>query len=256
MLKLWKLVLFFVLCLVIALAFNLPLQKVLPHVKLPETIAVAGVDGTVLKGHAREITIDGFPLRDIDYRYMPSCLPLLKVCYRIVYQRGNLKVAYDVLNGDTEVADTSINYPVAELAHFVPNLPVRPAGRLELVIDDLSYYEGRPARVTGRLVWHDLGIDDDGIRLNIGDYRVDFTGSPAKYEFDISDIGASLDVDGEGEIRPDGSYTFDVRIVTETGVDPNVRNVLGVVAKSEGYNRYRIQQSGRLSPQATRQLFN
>ncbi len=47
-----------------------------------------------------------------------------------------------------------------------------------------------------------------------------------------------------------------MRIVTETGVDPNVRNVLGVVAKSEGYNRYRIQQSGRLSPQATRQLFN
>ena len=256
MLKLWRFVLFFLVCLVIALGFNLPLQQVLPHVQLPQTIAVTGVDGTVLKGRAREITIDDFPLRDIDYRYLPSCLPLLKVCYRIVYERGDLKVAYDVLNGDTEVADTSINYPVGEIAHFLPPVPVRLAGRLELVIDEMSYYEGRPARVSGRLVWHDLGIDDDGIKINIGDYQVEFTGSPAKYDFDIGDRDGALEVDGEGEIQPDGSYALDLRIVTETGVDPNVRNVLGIVARSEGYNRYRIQQSGRLAPQITRQLFD
>lgn len=255
MLKLWRFLLFFLLCLVVALAFNLPLQKLLPHVELPETIAVSGVDGTVLKGRADEIQIDGFPLRDIEYRYRPSCLPLLKVCYRIVYERGNLDVAYDVLNGDTEVADTSINYPVVELAHFVPNLPVRPAGRLELVIDELNYYEGKPVRVSGRLVWHDVGIDDEGIKLNVGDYQVEFTGSPAKYEFDISDLGASLDVDGGGEIQPDGRYTLDVRISAESGVDPNVKNVLGVIAQSEGYNRYRVRRSGRLAPELTAHLF-
>ncbi len=256
MLKLWRFTLFFLLCLVIALGFTLPLQNVLPHVKLPETIAVAGVDGTVLKGRAQEITIDGFPLRDIDYRYMPSCLPLLKVCYRIVYERGDLKVAYDVLNGDTEVADTSINYPVAELAHLAPNLPVRPAGRLELVIEDMSYYDGKPARVNGRLVWHDLGIDQDGIRLSIGDYQVDFIGSPAKYVFDIYDLDASLDVNGDGEIRPDGSYSYELRIDAKTGIDPSIRFVLSHVAKNEGYNKYRIRQSGRLAPQVVRQLFN
>ncbi len=256
MFKLWRFMLFFLLCLVVALAFNLPLQKLLPHVELPETIAIAGVDGTILNGRADEITIDGFPLRDIDYRYMPSCLPLLKVCYRIVYERGNLKVAYDVLNGDTEVADTSINYPVAEVARFGPTLPVRLAGRLELAIDDLSYYEGKPARVNGRLVWHDLGIDDDGIRIDLGDYQVDFSGNPAGYEFKIYDLDASLDVKGDGEIRPDGTYSYEARIEAKTGIDPSVKFVLSHVAKNEGYNKYRIRQSGRLAPHVVSQLFN
>ena len=43
MLKLWKFTLFFLLCLVIALLFNLPIQQVLPYVKLPNTVRAIGM---------------------------------------------------------------------------------------------------------------------------------------------------------------------------------------------------------------------
>ena len=55
MIKAWRFTLFFLLCLTVALLFNLPVQQVLPHVQLPSNVQLAGVDGSVLKGRASEI---------------------------------------------------------------------------------------------------------------------------------------------------------------------------------------------------------
>ena len=253
--RLWKFTLFFLLCLLIALLFNLPVQQVLPHLRLPQTIRLAGVDGTVVRGEAREIVVEGFPFYDVDYRYLPSCIPLLKICYRISYRQGTAQVAYDLLNGDTEVSGARFEYPVPELAQYVPNLLVRPSGRLELMVDEMAIVGGKPSEVSGKLIWRDLGIDDDGIRLNIGDYQMDFNGDASRYAFKLSEIKGSLDVDGEGEVGADGQYRVDVRIVASDSIEPQVRNVLDLTAKKISYNNYRIEQNGRLPAQIRAQIF-
>ena len=65
MIKLWKLTLFFLLCLVVALLFNLPLTQLLPHVRLPDTVPFVppglfiyvthSVDGVELATHSAVI---------------------------------------------------------------------------------------------------------------------------------------------------------------------------------------------------------
>jgi hypothetical protein len=253
--KLWKFTLFFVLCLVIALLFNLPIQQVLPHLRLPDTIRLAGVDGTVLRGEARQIVVQDFPFYDVDYRYLPSCIPLLKICYRVTYRQGTVQVAYDMLNGDTEVSGARLEYPVPELARYVPNLLVKPSGRLELHVEEMAIVGGKPSALSGKLIWRDLGIADDGIRLNIGDYQIDFNGDATQYAFKLSEIDGSLDVDGEGEVGADGQYRVDIRIVATDSIEPQVRNVLDLAAKKISYNNYRIDQSGRLPPRVRAQIF-
>ena len=255
MFKLWRLTSFFLLCLVIAMLFNLPIQQVLPYIKLPDTVRAIGIDGTVIKGTAQEVSINNFPLREIRYRYMPSCIPLLKVCYKISYDRGDVKVAYDGLNGDTEVTGAQIEYQAIELAKYIPNALVKPVGRLELLIDNLSVVEGVPTVVNGKLIWRDLGVDDDDIKISVGDYQVDFTGNEKQYDFKINDLDADLDVSGKGEVRAGGQYEVDVKIGSETEIDPNVKSVLNLIAANAGYNQYRIEQQGKLPPNITRQLF-
>ena len=255
MLKLWRFTLFFLLCLVIAMLFNLPIQQVLPYVKLPNTVRAIGIDGTVIKGTAQEVSINNFQLRDIRYRYLPSCIPLLKVCYKINYDRGNVEVAYDVLNGDTEVTGAQLEYQAIELAKYISNALVKPAGRLELLIDNLSMVEGVPAVVNGKLIWRDLGVDDDGIKISIGDYQVDFTGDPKQYDFKINDLDADLDVSGKGKVKAGGQYSVDVKIGSDIEIDSNVKSVLNLIAVNAGYNQYRIEQQGKLPPNITRQLF-
>ena len=255
MLKLWQLTLFFLLCLVVALLLNLPIQQVLPHIKLPNTVRVIGIDGTVIRGNAQVVNINNFPLRDIRYRYMPSCIPMLRICYKISYERGDVQVAYHLLNGDTDVTETQIEYQATELIQYIPNALVKPAGRLELMIDKLSMVEGVPTVVNGKLIWRDLGVDDDGIKISIGDYQVDFTGDPKKYNFKINDLDADLDVSGKGEVRAGGQYDVDVKIGSDTEIDSNVKSVLNLIATNAGYNQYRIEQQGKLPPNLTRQLF-
>ncbi len=247
--------LFFLLCLVIALLFNLPISQVLPHVELPPSVQVSGVDGNVLGGAAVELRINDFPIRRIKYRYMPSCIPLLKICYRIDYDRGKVQLAYDLLNGDTEVSKTRIQYPVAELMKHVPNPLVRPVGRLQLNIDELTMLQDKLVTANGSLVWRDLGINDDGIKIDIGDYQVDFTGNPKQYDFTVHDLDAALDVSGSGNINATGVYVVDVKIGSQDGIDPQVKSVLNLVAKRSSVNKYRIEQKGRLPANLTRQLF-
>ncbi len=255
MFRIWKYMLFFLLCLVVALLFNLPISQVLPHVELPRSLQVSGVDGNVLEGTAVEVRINDFPIRRIEYRYLPSCIPMLKICYRIDYDRGRVQLAYDLLNGDTEVRKTRIQYPVAELLKYVPNALVRPVGRLQLEIDDLTMLQDKLVTAEGRLIWRDMGINDDGIKIDIGDYQVDFSGNPQQYDFTVRDLDAALDVSGSGNIKAAGLYAVDVKIGSEGGIDPQVKSVLNLVAARISVNKYRIEQKGRLPANITRQLF-
>jgi len=255
MFRIWKYMLFFLLCLVVALLFNLPISQVLPHVELPRSLQVSGVDGNVLEGTAVEVRINDFPIRRIEYRYLPSCIPMLKICYRIDYDRGQVQVAYDLLNGDSEISKTRIQYPVAELLKYVPNALVRPVGRLQLEIDDLTMLQDKLVTAEGRLIWRDMGINDDGIKIDIGDYQVDFSGNPQQYDFAVRDLDAALDVSGSGNIKAAGVYEVDVKIGSQDGIDPQVKSVLNLVAARISVNKYRIEQKGRLPANITRQLF-
>ena len=255
MFKSWKFALFFLLCLMFALLFNLPIQQVLPYVKLPDAMRLVGVDGTVIKGTAQEISINNFPLRNIDYRYLPSCILLFKACYKISYEQGTFQLAYDVLNGDTEITQARVEYPVAELVRYVPKILVKPVGRIELLIDDLSMVQGKPTALNGKAVWRDMGVDNGGRKISIGDYQIDFIGDQQKYDFKLNDLDASLDVAGGGEVTADGQYSVDIKITAEDSIDSNVKMVLDLVASKAGYNKYRVEQKGRLPPALTRQLF-
>lgn len=251
----WKYLLFFLLCLVVALVVNLPAGQVLPYLKIPPTVSLSGVKGSVFRGGVQQGSVGQFPLRDVRYRFKPSCLFVLKVCYQVDYAQGTTRVGYDLINGDTELSQTRVEYTAAELAPYLPKLMVQPDGRVELTIEQMTIIAGITAAVNGRLVWRDLGVTAEGTSLNLGDYQVDFSGNPQKYDFKLDDLEADLDVDGEGNIGADGLYRVDVKISSQNTIDPKVKNLLDLFATTISYNNYRVEQSGRLPNNIVRQLF-
>jgi hypothetical protein len=240
----------------VVMLFSVPVQKVLPHVRLPPSMQLAGVDGTVLKGKVSELRVSGFPLRGVRYRYLPSCLPMLKICYHVVYNRGEIRLAYDLLHGDSEASHSEIEYQVVELLRLLPvEAPANPSGSLQLRIDDLSMQADRLVSINGSLIWNGMGLNDTGIKFDIGDYKVDFQGDPKSYEFTFSDLNAELNVSGDGQITADGRYQVDVMIENDIGIEPNVKIVLNKVAKPAGFNKYRIRKKGQLENDVKRLLF-
>ena len=256
MLRLWKFTLFFLLCLVLALLINLPVKHVLPYVKLPQTVRLTGIDGNLFSGSIEEVYFDDFPIRGIQYSYMPSCIPMLKLCYHVDYDAGQVQLAYDVLNGDTEVSNSRVEYPVTTLlAHTPVPALVKPTGRLQLEIDDLSMQQNKLLSVNGKLTWRDLGLDQDGSNVNIGDYEVDISGDVNAYNFTFNDLDAALDVSGDGSISAAGIYEVDVRIAPQASLDPQIKTILNLVAARSSDNKYRIERKGQLPTNITGQLF-
>lgn len=253
--RVWNYLLFFLLSLVIALVINLPMGQVLPHLKIPPTVVLDGVSGSVFGGRVQQVSVNRFPLRDVRYRLKPSCIVLLKVCYHVEYAQGTTRVGYDLINGDTEVDQTRVEYTVAELSAYMPKMMLQPDGRLELVVEQMIIIAGLTATAEGKLIWHDLGVSGDGTSLKLGDYQVEFSGNAQKYDFKLSDLDADLDVDGKGNIKSDGQYRVDVKISSQTTIDPKVKNLLDLFATTVSYNNYRVEQTGRLPSNLARQLF-
>ena len=149
-----------------------------------------------------------------------------------------------------------VEYPVADLLKLLPvEAPATPSGSLQLHIDDLSMQADKLVSINGSLIWNGLGLNDTGIKFDIGDYKVDFQGDPKSYEFTFSDLNAELNVSGDGQITADGRYQVDVMIENDIGIEPNVKIVLNKVATPKGVNKYRIRQKGRLANDVKRQLF-
>lgn len=256
MFKAWKFILFFLLCLGVALVINLPVQQVLAQAKIPPKVRMSGVGGTLFKGRIEVLTLNRFALQAVQYRFMPSCLVSMKVCYRVDYDQGKIMLAYDLLNGDSELDGSQIEYPAAEVfARMQLALPVKPGGSLQLELDELSMRRNKVTRASGRLLWRNLGVDQGDTRINIGDYQLDFDADTEEYKFDFSDLDADLDLSGDGSITADGSYQVDVRVAAESSLDSEVRSVLELIGKRSSVNRYRIAQQGRLSAKIVRQLF-
>ena len=253
--RVWKYLLFFLLCLAVALVINLPIGQVLPHLKIPPTVELAGTSGTVIGGRVRQVSVNRFPLRDVRYRFQPSCIALLKVCYQVDYEQGTTRVGYDLINGDTEVDQTRVEYAASELSAYMPNMMVQPDGQLELNVEQMTIIAGVTAAANGKLIWRDLGMSAEGESLNLGDYQLEFSGNSQQYDFDLSDLDADLDVDGKGDVKANGQYSVDVKISSETTIDPKVKNLLDLFATTVSYNNYRVEQTGRLPPNVARQLF-
>ena len=255
MLRLSKFLLFFLLCLAIALVVNLPLPHLLPHFKLPPGVSLSGIDGTVVSGELREVRFNRFPLRQVKYRFEPSCLPLLKVCYGLEYEQGGASVAYDLLNGDTEVNSAHAEYTVDELTPYLPPLLVEPEGRLELEVEELRLVAGKPAALAGQLTWRGLGVRSDSSPLALGDYRLKVNGEAQNYALELNDLDAVLDVDGEGDLQAGGQYSVDIKISSAETIDSQVRSVLDLFATRISPNNYRLEQQGRLPPRVAQMLF-
>ena len=220
-------------------------------------VQLYGVDGRLLHGRIAEASLNHVPLRNVEYRFEPSCLLQLKLCYRFKYDRGRFQLAYDLVAGSNEISNAEIEYPVQEILSYVKTqLPVKPGGRVQLQVNELAMLDTQIATVTGTLLWRNLGVDDGDIQIDIGDYQVDFNGTAERYEFRFSDRDAALDVSGDAVISADGRFQTDVLLSSKSGsIDPQVRTVIDLVAKRNSANQYHIEHEGRVPPQIASQMF-
>jgi hypothetical protein len=250
--KIWKSTLFFVFCLAIFLVIKLPTALILKQVELPNDIKLYGVKGQITSGHISAAYANNFPIRNINYEADLFCLLTLKVCYQINYQNGTANISFNPLTNTTVIEQVDVEYTMEELAPLMRQLLVKPTGELNLKFKKIGLNQNKISNINGLAIWSNAGVVGEDI--NLGDYQLGVVREDDSYRFKLTDRKAILDIDGTGRLKSNGEYLLDIKILTDSGLDNNIKSMLALTAKKTGLNEFTINRQGQLPPHLTSQL--
>ncbi len=244
--------LFFIVCLAVALALNMPLVHVLAEVKLPDNVRLNNFNGTILNGRIDVLEVNGLQATGLEYRNDPECILSLKWCYRILFDQGEVRISANAIDQSVTLLNSNLNYPVSEVISMFPALLVKPTGALEVIIDSLTIKQQQFTLGSGSILWKQAGVE--GAAIDLGEYRLNAALSNQAYLLTIGDNSALLKVDGKGQLKSNGQYNFTINIESEPGLQNSIKTALEFVAKKRGLNKYSILQNGEIPPRVISQL--
>jgi len=250
--KIWKSTLFFVFCLAIFLVIKLPIALILKQVELPKDIKLYGVKGQITSGHIAAAYANNFPVRNINYEADLSCLLKIQVCYQINYQNGMASISFSPLTNTTVIEQVEVKYTMEELAPLMSQLLVKPTGELSLKFKKVVLNQNKISNINGLAIWSNAGVVGEDI--NLGDYQLGVIREDDSYRFKLTDRKAILNIDGTGRLKPNGEYLIDIKVLTDSGLDKNIKSMLLLTAKKKGLNEYTINRQGQLPPHLISQL--
>lgn len=244
--------LIFLLSLIVSLLLNMPLGHILAKVKLPDHIRLANVQATLLEGQIDILEVNRLQATNLKYEIDGSCLLKLRLCYRIDFDQGRGLVSASALDQNLTISDTSISYPMEELAALSPQLLIKPSGNLKIFIGMLKVKQRKLALKSGEITWAHAGVVGDSVDL--GEYRLTAKLANQSYQFNLSDNEALLNVDGNGRINSNGQFSANINIASQPGLQQSVKTALEFVTRKKGLNQYTVQQTGQLPKQILSQL--
>lgn len=244
MVKRWQYALFFVICLLLFLLANMPVNRLLEHLVLPAQLRLYQPEGTLFAGHLRQVSIDRFSLQDLRYRWLPGCLLQARWCYQVDMPAGSMMVGAGVPGSALLLSAVDVEYAVGELTPLLPALPVQPTGSLRLRAEAIKLENRRLMSMDATVTWSGLGVAEGKESLSLGDYQADISAEADQIDFELRDVNALLQVSGGGTVSSDGRYSLDIDLSSDGVLPERVKSILGLVARSTGYNRYQIVQEG------------
>lgn len=240
--NIWKFSLFFVFCLLIGLLINLPVGHVLARVKIPEQIFISHLTGTLFEGQADTLVVNQVVFQNPEYKFNISCLITLSLCYQLKSTDGSAQVRFVPVDQSIEVSGLDVEISMSNLAGVSDQLLIKPSGSLYLSSDKVKFQQGQLTDIDAVLVWKNAGIAGEDIDL--GDYQVSIAKQNGQYLVFFADKEAVLDIDGKGDLKPDGNYSLDINITAKSGLETRIKNALELVASKKGLRQYSIRRSG------------
>jgi len=241
-----RLLLVFLLSLSLFLLLNMPARQLFRVLTLPPGVAIGGLEGSLLSGRIARLGYRGVEFRDLTYRFAPSCLLRLAVCYRVANDAGDvsLELGLSPLSGMT-IENSRLLLPLEQLGPLMQSLLVRPLGKLDAQIETAQVTRDRRlTALSAQVAWREAGLEGEPRRL--GDFLAVLERSEQGIRVRLADQpGALVGVQGALHLGVQ-EYRIDLELHPRDGLGESARNALGLLGRKTGLNRYRVQRQGRL----------
>ena len=206
-----------------------------------------GLAGTVWNGRAASVQVrlsQGYlHLGAVQWSLHPLSLFMLAPRLTLRSDWGNQTFAGELVfrgQRDLDVLDFEGQVAADLLRHFAP---VALDGTFNLHLAELQLRNGLPYSAQGRLVWHDGSWLSPRGPVPLGTYTLDFQQSPREALLgEVSTLSGALEAYGNVELH-DRRYEVDILVGAEESLDPQLQQMLPLIAAPEG-DDYRISVEG------------
>ncbi|HEX9706385.1 MAG TPA: type II secretion system protein N [Steroidobacteraceae bacterium] len=208
--------------------------------RLPPSIVMTGVGGTIWSGRASGLAYDGRSIGGVQWSCRPWRLVLLEWSCGVTFRPSGGEVSAD-LRGDFggEVVGREIagQVPISAFEGLVT--PMGWTGVLELDVREFRIVERRPAEAAGTLIVRSLRAPGAGGQM-LGDFELTVgegavgTGSLAGR---LRDLGGPLRVRGAIELQRDGRYLMSGDAAPGPGAGPAIFDTLAFLGPPDSQGR-------------------
>lgn len=202
----------------------MPANQVVGRIALPKNISITGVSGTVWNGKAKEVVMQGLPLKRVDWSLHPLALITGRLSANI--KAGNIRNSEEAaLSGPLSVslfnfknikAEDFVLYLPANyvVANLTLPIPVDAGGRLRVRIEQ-GHISPQCQELSGFGDWLNASVAGTQGPIQLGNYTVKFSCKGENIAAVLSDpnllnLGLNADLNPEnGKINVAGQFRID-----------------------------------------------
>ena len=235
-----------VLAFLIGIVALLPARVVYPWLA-PSEVRLAGISGTVWRGHAAHANVRGWYLRDLEWRVRPWALAIGRVQAQLAGepQAGFFAATVSVgASGSVSVTAATASVSLSSLAGALrlPGL----SGKASLRLQRLEIRDGLPVAAAGELTVDELFAPAIYATSVLGGYRAEFFTRDDGIAASVEDTAGVLDLAGSLTLGRDRYYAFTAQLAPKPGIDDDLKNRLRFLGNPDARGRYELRLEGQL----------
>jgi len=212
----------------------------------PPEISLAGIDGSIWSGSARETQANGIYLRDVEWSMRPLSLFAGKLAYAIEakpssgFVEGNIAVG---IGGTVSFTDLRAALPLQSMQRLVGMPGI--SGEVNAQFDRLLLEDGIPVAAEGVLEVANL-VAPRVHRASIGGYRAEFFTQESGVMASVEDTDGVIDLAGSLQISSDRSYQFIAKLAPKNSTPANLRQQMQFLGSADERGQHELRLEGQL----------
>lgn len=209
----------------------------------PPELRAWGVDGTVWRGRAAEVVLEGRSLGALSWQAHPSRLLVLQPSWSFELRRPDgyvrARVGASLLANRQSIENLEASLSLATLPPAI--VPNGVAGQLRATVQTLELADGWPSRIVGRAAVNELDLP--GVILTLGPFEFRFADQPGPPSGEIRSLGGPLAVDGRIDLPAPRQWRFRAELAPGESPPRELIDGLAFVGEDLGGGRRLLELS-------------
>lgn len=206
----------------------------------PPELRAWGVDGTVWRGHATELALEGRSLGAASWHARPARMLLLQPTWDLEIRRpdghARTRLELSLFRDRQKFTDLDASLALETLPPAI--VPVGVAGDVQISLQKLELVRGWPTLIVGRA--HVANLDLPGVILTLGPFDFSFPDQAGPPAAEIRSRGGPLDLDGRVELPDRGRWHFDAELAPGENPPQELVDGLAFIGEDLGGGRRRL----------------